>query len=54
MIAAKACAVRFDRYAGHDVLYVVDIDMPVPGDSDVLVEVRAAGINPGEARPATP
>src|SRR5947209_3531809 len=49
MTAAKARTVRFDRYGGRDVLYVADIDMPVPGDSEVLVEVRAAGINPGEA-----
>lgn len=49
MTAAKARAVRFDRYGGRDVLYIADIDMPVPGDGEVLVEVRAAGINPGEA-----
>ena len=30
-------------------LYVADIDMPSPGEDEVLVEVRAAGINPGEA-----
>src|ERR1700751_5524176 len=49
MTATKARAVRFDRYGGRDVLYVADIDMPVPGNGEVLVEVRAAGINPGEA-----
>jgi NADPH:quinone reductase len=49
MTATKARAVRFDRYGGRDVLYVADIDMPVPGKGEVLVEVRAAGINPGEA-----
>jgi NADPH:quinone reductase-like Zn-dependent oxidoreductase len=49
MTAAKARAVRFDRYGGRDVLYVAEIDMPVPGAGEVLVEVRAAGINPGEA-----
>jgi len=49
MTAAKARAVRFDRYGGRDVLYIADIDVPVPGDGEVLVEVRAAGINPGEA-----
>lgn len=49
MTTAKARAVRFDRYGGRDVLYVADIDMPVPGPGEVLVEVRAAGINPGEA-----
>lgn len=49
MTAAKARAVRFDRYGGRDVLYVAEIDMPVPDTGEVLVEVRAAGINPGEA-----
>ena len=46
MAAVKA--VRFDRYGDRDVLYVADIDKPVPGAGEVLVEVRAAGINPGE------
>ena len=49
MTSVKARAVRFDRYGGRDVLYVADIDMPSPGPGELLVEVRAAGINPGEA-----
>jgi NADPH2:quinone reductase len=49
MTAAQARAVRFDRYGGREVLYVADIDMPSPGPGEVVVEVRAAGINPGEA-----
>ncbi len=49
MTAAAARAVRFDRYGGRDVLYVADIDMPSPEAGEVVVEVRAAGINPGEA-----
>jgi NADPH:quinone reductase len=49
MTAAVARAVRFDRYGDRDVLYVADIDMPAPGQGEVVVEVRAAGINPGEA-----
>lgn len=49
MTAEVARAVRFDRYGGPDVLYVGDIDMPTPGEGEVVVEVRAAGINPGEA-----
>jgi NADPH:quinone reductase len=48
-MTAGARAVRFDRYGGRDVLYVADIDMPSPGPGEVVVEVRAAGINPGEA-----
>jgi len=42
-------AVRFDRYGGIDVLRVVEVDRPVPGPNQVLVRVKAAGINPGEA-----
>ena len=42
-------AVRFDEYGDIDVLKVVEVPRPVPGPGQVLVEVRAAGINPGEA-----
>lgn len=49
MTSAVARAVRFDRYGGRDVLYVADVEMPSPGPGEVVVEVRAAGINPGEA-----
>src|ERR1700759_3043570 len=48
MVAAQARAVRFDRYGGREELYVADIDRPSPGAGEVLVEVRAAGINPGK------
>jgi NADPH:quinone reductase-like Zn-dependent oxidoreductase len=43
-------AVQFDNYGGVDVLNVVDVPRPVPGPGQVLVQVRAAGINPGEAK----
>jgi NADPH:quinone reductase-like Zn-dependent oxidoreductase len=42
-------AVRFDEYGGVDVLHVREVERPVPGAGEVLVEVRAAAINPGEA-----
>ncbi|MBV9089995.1 MAG: NADP-dependent oxidoreductase [Mycobacteriaceae bacterium] len=42
-------AVKFDRYGGIDMLEVRDDPRPVPGEGQVLVEVKAAGINPGEA-----
>jgi len=45
-----AKAVRFDRYGDVDVLAVVDVDHPHVGADDVLVRVRAAGINPGETK----
>ena len=44
-----ARAVRFDRYGDRDVLYIADVDVPEPPAGEVLVEVRAAAINPGEA-----
>ncbi len=42
-------AVRFDHYGDVDVLQVVDVERPMPGSGQVLVNVKAAGINPGEA-----
>src|ERR1700759_5250789 len=43
-------AVRFDEYGEVDVLKVVDVPTPAPGPGQVLVQVKAAGINPGEAK----
>lgn len=42
-------AVRLDRYGDVDVLHVVDTENPEPGDGEVLISVRAAGLNPGES-----
>ena len=42
-------AVRFDKYGDIDVLHLVEVDRPVPGPEQVLIRVKAAGINPGEA-----
>ena len=44
-----ARAVRFDHYGGRDVLYIAEVDIPTPAEGHVVVAVRAAGINPGEA-----
>jgi NADPH:quinone reductase-like Zn-dependent oxidoreductase len=42
-------AVQYDRYGGIDVLEVRDVERPQPAAGEVLVEVKAAAINPGEA-----
>jgi NADPH:quinone reductase-like Zn-dependent oxidoreductase len=41
-------AVRFDEYGDIDVLEVREVPRPRPAAGEVLVRVRAAGINPGE------
>jgi NADPH:quinone reductase-like Zn-dependent oxidoreductase len=43
-------AVRFDEYGPVDVLDVREVPVPEPGRGEVLVRVKAAGINPGEAK----
>jgi NADPH:quinone reductase-like Zn-dependent oxidoreductase len=43
-------AVRFDEYGPVGVLDVRDVPVPEPAAGQVLVKVRAAGINPGEAK----
>lgn len=39
-------AVRYHEHGGPEVLQVDEIDRPEPGDDEVLVAVRAAGVNP--------
>ena len=41
-------AVRFNEYGDVEVLEVVDVPRPTPGSGQVLVAVKAAGINPLE------
>lgn len=41
-------AVRFSQYGGTEVLQVAEVPRPEPGAGEVLVEVVAAGVNPGE------
>jgi NADPH:quinone reductase-like Zn-dependent oxidoreductase len=43
-------AVQFDAYGGVEVLEVRDVPRPEPGPGQVLVVVRAAGINPSEGK----
>jgi NADPH:quinone reductase-like Zn-dependent oxidoreductase len=39
-------AMTQDRYGSADVLTLADIDKPAPGDDQVLIRVRAAGVGP--------
>jgi NADPH:quinone reductase-like Zn-dependent oxidoreductase len=43
-------AVRFDSYGGIEVLQVADVPMPEPSHGEAMVKVKAASINPGEAK----
>src|SRR5215472_3120655 len=43
-------AVQFDHYGGIDVLRVAEVPVPEPAQGEVLVRVKAASINPGEAK----
>ncbi|MDB5007390.1 MAG: Zn-dependent oxidoreductase, NADPH:quinone reductase [Mucilaginibacter sp.] len=42
-------AVKFEKYGGLEVLQLEEVPRPVPNTGEVLVKVKAAGINPGEA-----
>src|SRR4029079_17121450 len=48
-VGAGMRAVQYDEYGGIDVLHVGDVPVPQPGPGEGLVEVKAAGTNPGEA-----
>jgi NADPH:quinone reductase and related Zn-dependent oxidoreductases len=39
-------AVRFDEFGDYDVLKLVDVPEPVPGEGEVLVKMSAAAVNP--------
>jgi NADPH:quinone reductase-like Zn-dependent oxidoreductase len=47
-MGAMSLAVQFDDYGDIDVLQVREVPRPTPGPGEVVVRVRAAGINPGE------
>lgn len=38
-------AIQIDRFGGPEVLQVLEVPDPVPGDGQIVVDVRAAGIN---------
>ena len=42
-------AVKFEKYGSVDVLKLEEIPRPTAKANQVLIKVKAAGINPGEA-----
>ncbi len=44
-----AHAVRFSRFGGPEVLEIVEVPVPEPGEGEVVVEVFATGLNPVES-----
>ena len=47
-------AVRITRFGGPEVLDVVDLPDPVPGDGQQLYEVSAAGVNVADTHHSLP
>jgi NADPH:quinone reductase-like Zn-dependent oxidoreductase len=41
-------AIAFDEFGGPEVLQIVDIPIPEPGEGEVRVSVRAAAVNPAD------
>lgn len=41
-------AVKFDEYGDLDVLKLIEVDFQKPTNNQVLIKIKAAGINPGE------
>jgi len=41
-------AIRAHSFGGSDVLQLDDVDDPVPGPGEVVIDVRAAGVNPAD------
>jgi NADPH:quinone reductase len=42
------------EFGGPEVLRMVDVDVPDPGPGEVLIDVRAAGMNPADAKHIAP
>ena len=43
-------AALIDRYGSNDLVKVADIAVPVMGPMDLLVQVKAAGVNPVDVK----
>jgi NADPH:quinone reductase-like Zn-dependent oxidoreductase len=49
MLPTRMSAARFQRFGPPDVLEVAERPLPEPGPGEVLLRVRAAGVNPADA-----
>jgi NADPH:quinone reductase-like Zn-dependent oxidoreductase len=47
---SESTVVQYSRFGGPEVLELVPVPRPVPGTGQVLVEVRAIGVNPIDAK----
>jgi NADPH:quinone reductase len=43
-------AVRIDEFGGPEVLHLVDIEVPTPGEGEVVLEIHAIGVNPVDSK----
>jgi NADPH2:quinone reductase len=50
MTSGKMKALSFDRYGPPSVLSLIECDVPAPKQGEVLIEVKAASINPSDIR----
>jgi NADPH:quinone reductase-like Zn-dependent oxidoreductase len=49
MVGPAMLAVRYHEFGGRDVLRVEDVDPLAPAVDEVLVDVKAVGVNPCDA-----
>lgn len=43
-------ALRFKKYGPPSVLAIEEVEMPLPGAGEALIEIRAAGVNPSDVK----
>jgi NADPH:quinone reductase len=46
----KMKTLRFKTYGSPSVLFMEDVDVPLPAHAEVLIEVHASGVNPSDVK----